>query len=169
MNSFFKPLVGTLLNNKGPQDFPYSIILMRLCLMTYFITGLPGLMVRISFEKAILAMTIDIAFLMLFVYLCLQAFSKSARFVQSLTSLTCVGVFFQLVMFPLLSKISADSKPDESVLGLILVIAIWQFSVFTHIFKESFAVRLPAAIVLTICYIFMSQIVSSLFFPELIQ
>jgi len=80
-----------------------------------------------------------------------------------------VGIFFQLIMFPLLSELGAEDKPEASVLGLILVFAIWQFSVFTHIFRESFAVRLPAAIALTICYIFMSQIVSSLFFPELVQ
>ena len=169
MNSFFKSIIGTLFNNKGPQDLPYSTILMRLCLVVYFFSGLPGVMVRFSFEKAILIMAIDIGVLLLFVYFCLQAFTKSERYTQSVTSLAAVGIFFQLIMYPLLSEIGAETKPDESTLGLILVFAIWQFTVYAHIFRESFTVRLPAAIALTICYVFMSQIISSLFFPELIQ
>jgi len=167
MNSFLQLLFRILLLNKGPQDFPHSTLFMQLCIAVYFISGLPSIMMRVGFEKAVLAMLLDIAVLMVFVYFCLQAFSKSERYVQSITALMSVGIFFQIVMFPLLSQIGAETKPGETVLSLILVFAIWMFSVFTYIFKESFSIRLPAAIVLMICYGFISQLLSVFLFPEI--
>lgn len=169
MNSFLKLLLGVLVFNKGPQDFPCSITLMRICLLGYFITGLPSVMTHTGLEKAILAMALDVVLLMLFVYFCLQAFSKSARYIQTITSLAFVGVFFQIVMYPMVAEIGVDVKQGDPTLSLILLVAIWMFSVYVYIFKESFSIRLPAAIGLVICYGFMSQIISSLLFPELIQ
>ncbi len=169
MNSFFQLVFKTLLLSKGPQDYPYSTVLMRLCLLAYFVTGLPTLMARLSFEKAVLVMVLDISVMLLFVYACLQAFSKSSRYVQSITTLMAVGVFFQIVMYPLLSRFSIETKPDDSILSLILVFAIWMFAVFSHIFKESFSIRMPAAIILLICYGFISQILSLMLFPDMNQ
>ena len=169
MNSFLKLLLGVLIFIKGPQDFPYSVTLMRIGLLAYFVTGLPSVMTHTGLDKAILAMALDVVLLMLFVYFCLQAFRQTARYIQTITSLAFVGVFFQIVMYPLVSEIGLDIKQGDPTLSLILVVALWMFSIYTYIFKESFSIRLPAAIGLVICYGFMSQIISSLLFPELIQ
>jgi hypothetical protein len=170
MNSFMKILLGNLLLNKGPQDFPCSQVLMRLCLIVYFISGIPGLMMSASFPQAIFAMTLDVVVLLAFVYLCLQAFSKSERFIQSVISLSSIGVVFQLIVLPLLFNFDADPEVAQQMLGLSLLLLMfvsWNLAVYAHIFRESFGIRLPVAMVLTVCYIVITLLARKIFFPEL--
>lgn len=170
MNIFFKVLLGNLVLRKGPQDFPFSIILMRLCLLVYFITGLPGLMMTLGFETSILAMALDILVLLAFVYLCLQAFSKAERFVQTVISLASVGTVFQLIVLPLLFNFQVDPEEAQAMVGLSLLLLMfvsWNLAVYAHVFRESFGVRLPAAMVLTVCYIVITMLARKIFFPEL--
>lgn len=168
MNLFFKILLGNLLLNKGPQDFPYSTILMRLSLIVYFFVGLPSTMLITDFETAVLDMAVEVIMLVLFVYVCLQAFSKSARFAQTITAMASVSVVFKLAILPLLNNISADSADGKAALSFIVLLMLysWLLAAYTHIFRESFAIRLPAAMVLTICYVMVSLLVAQVMFPE---
>ncbi len=170
MKSFVNVLIGNLLLNKGPQDYPASLVLMRLCLMAYFITGLPGLMISVNFSFAVLAMALDVVVLLLFVYLCLQAFSKSERFIQSVIALSSIGIVFQLIVLPLLFSFNADPNVAQEMLGLSLLLLMfvsWNLAVYAHVFRESFGIRLPMAMVLTICYIVITLLARKIFFPEL--
>ncbi len=170
MNHFFTPLLGILLIKKGPQDLPFSISLMKLSLIVYFLTGLPGLMISIEFGQAVLAMALDVVVLLLFVYACLQAFSKSERFVQSVTGLASIGIVFQLIVLPLLYNFNSDPQAAEQMLSisiLLLMFVSWNLAVYAHVFRESFGVRLPAAMLLTICYIVITLMARKIFFPEL--
>lgn len=162
--------MGNLLLKKGPQDFPCSPVLMRLCLIVYFVTGLPGLMISSDFQQAVLAMALDVIVLLLFVYLCLQAFSKSERFIQSVISLACIGVVFQLIVLPLLYNFSAAPEATEAMVSLsllLLVFVSWNLAVYAHVFKEAFGIRLPVAMILTVCYIVITLLARKIFFPEL--
>ncbi len=162
--------MGNLLLKKGPQDFPCSPVLMRLCLIVYFVTGLPGLMISSDFQQAVLAMALDVIVLLLFVYLCLQAFSKSERFIQSVISLACIGVVFQLIVLPLLYNFSAAPEATEAMVSLsllLLVFVSWNLAVYAHVFKEAFGIHLPVAMILTVCYIVITLLARKIFFPEL--
>lgn len=169
MNLFFKTLIGNLLLKKGPQDFPYSNVLMRLSLIVYFVTGLPGLLRGVTFEVAVLAMALDVVILLLFVYLCLQAFSKSARYTQAVTALASVGVIFELVILPLLNNLGADTAEGKAAVTALVLIGLysWFLAVYTHIFRESFGVRLPAAMILTICYVLINLFAGQVLLPEI--
>jgi len=168
--SFGSVLLGNLLLKKGPQDFPFSPALMKLCLLGYFVTGIPGLMISVSFPQAIFAMVLDVMVLIAFVYLCLQAFSKSERFVQSVICMASMGAFFQLLVLPLIFNFDADPKVAEDMLGLslmLLIVVSWNLAVYAHLFRESFGVRLPSAMILTVCYIVITLMVRKIFFPEI--
>ena len=170
MKMFLKILTGNLVLRKGPQDFPFSMVLMKLCLMAYFITGLPGLMATASFEVAVFAMVLDTLVLLVFAYLCLQAFGKSARFVQTVIALASCGAVFQLIVLPLLYSLPAEPEVSEALFGIslmLLVFVSWNLAVYAHIFRESFNVRLASAMALTVCYIVMTVVVRKLLFPEL--
>lgn len=170
MNSFFKPLLGVLLLNKGPQDLPYSSVLMRLCLIVYFVTGIPGLVISVDFQYAVFAMALDVIVLMSFVYVCLQAFSKLERFVQSVIALASIGVVFQIIVLPMLYSFNADTEAAEAMLSLSLLLLMfvsWNLAVYAHVFRESFGVRLPVAMILTVCYIVISLLARKIIFPEL--
>ncbi|VAW65501.1 hypothetical protein MNBD_GAMMA08-2138 [hydrothermal vent metagenome] len=170
MNSFLNILWGNLLLKKGPQDFPCSFVLMRLCLMVYFVTGLPRLLISVDFFQAVLIMALDIIVLLGFVYFCLRAFSKSERFTQSMTGFASVGVVFQLMVLPLLYVLNSDpevAKTTPILPVLFLLFFSWNLTVYAHLFRESFGLRLPVAMILTICYIVISWFISTVFFPEL--
>lgn len=170
MNTFFKMLFGNLMLNNGPQDLPASRILMKLCLLVYFVSGLPGLLVNVDFEQAILAQSLDIVVLLLFTYLCLQAFTKLERYTQTVIALASVGVVFQLVVLPILFEFRGAEEASKAMLGmsiLLLGLVSWNLTVIAHIFRESFSVRLPSAIALTICYMFVTLSARKFFFPEL--
>jgi len=170
MNNFFKVLLGNLVLNKGPQDFPFSTVLMRLSLMLYFVTGLPGLMTNISFETAVLAMSLDVVVLLLFTYACLQAFSKTERYVQTIISLASIGTVFQLLVLPLLFNTDINPEESQTMISLsilLLIFVSWNLAVYAHVFRESFGVRLPAAMALTICFILVTLLARKILFPDL--
>ncbi len=170
MNSLLKILLGNLVLSKGPQDFPFSLMLMRLALVAYFITGFPSLMTTTSFEVSALAMALDTLVLLLFVYLCLQGFKKSSRFVQTVTSLASIGAVFQLAVLPLLYNLQVDGETVQGAMSmslLLLMFVSWNLAVYAHIFRESFNIRLPAAVVLTICYVLITVLARKLVFPDL--
>ena len=50
---------------------------------------------------------------------------------------------------------------------LLLMFVSWNLAVYAHIFRESFGIRLPAAMVLTICYVIITVVARKLFFPDL--
>jgi len=176
MGYFFKVLWGNLLLKKGPQDFAYSQGLMRRSLMVYFVSGLPGLMIHVGFEQAVIAMILDVITLILFIFICLQAFSKSERWVQSVICLSSIGAFFQVVSLPLLYSVDANANPNavvqvtEEMLGLsilLLMFVSWNLAVYAHVFRKTFDIRLFPALLLTICYIVITVLARQLFFPEL--
>ncbi len=171
-NNFLKILLGNLLLSQGPQDFPCSSVLMRLCLLANFITGVLVSQVNIGFGSAVLSMILDLFVLLLFVYLVLQALSKSERFTQTIIALAAVGVVYQTLAFLWRSSIDMDAKAPEDMTGfviLFLIFSSWTLAVITHIFRQSFNVKLPVAVVLTICYVTISVLAQGIFLPELVK
>ncbi len=175
MEHFFKVLSGNLLLSKGPQDFSCSLRLMRLILIVYFITGFPGLMIDFNFGQAVLAMILDVSVLVLFIYLSLQAFSKSERFVQSVICLASIGIVFQLIVLPVLYSINPAAEAAVHVPGkdlllslLLFIFIAWNLAVFAHVVKSSFGVRLSRAMVLTIGYFAITVFTQKAVFPGLV-
>lgn len=170
MNFVFKALLGNLLLNKGPQDLPYSLILMKLSLLVYFLSGLPGISISLSLPQSMLAMLLDVLVLLGFVYACLKAFNLQARFVQSIISLASVGTVFQLLPLPLLYQLQDLQEGEPIAPGVsifLLILVSWNLAVIAHIFRASFNVRLLAAMALTICYIVISYLAKESIFPGL--
>lgn len=174
MKTFLTVLAGNLVLTSGPQDYPYSRLLMRLCLLVYFATGLPGLLMSMELDRSLLAMGVDILVLLGFVYLCLHAFDKLPRFVQTITALASTGAVLQLVALPFVpdaisaEKIqSATPEAQMSIALLMLMIVIWNLAVCTHIFRQSFGIRLPSAMLLTVSYLMINLFVKTLVMPDL--
>lgn len=170
MNFVFKALLGNLLLNKGPQDLPYSLILMKLSLLVYFLSGLPGISISLSLPQSMLAMLLDVLVLMAFVYACLKAFNLQARFVQTIISLASVGTVFQLLPLPLLYQLQDLQEGEPIAPGVsifLLILVSWNLAVIAHIFRASFNIRLLAAMALTICYIVISYLAKESIFPGL--
>ena len=170
MSELLKRLFHICLLTRGPQDLPCSVLLLRLLLAVYFISGLFSLLTTVSVDVAILVMIVDIAILMLFCWVCLQAFKLRARFVQTMIALTGVGSLFHLLSVPLLAQIQVAGATGQVAGGvsfLLLFLISWNLAVIAHIFREAFNVRLLAAFILTLAYKVIEVSVSQILFPEL--
>ena len=170
MSELLKRIFNICLLTRGPQDLPYSVLLMRLMLLIYFVTGLASLLTTVSSNVAVLVMLVDVGILLLFSWLCLRAFRMSSRFVQMMTALTGVGSLFHLLSVPLLAQIkiaSASGQVAGELSFLLLFLISWNLAVIAHIFREAFGVRLLAAFVLTLAYKVIEVSVSQILFPEL--
>lgn len=170
MHFFLKALLGNLVLNKGPQDLPYSLVLMKLSLLVYLLTGLPGMSISLSMSQSLLAMLLDVLVMLAFVYVCLKAFNLQARFVQSVTALAAVGAVFQLLPLPLLYQLQGMQEGEQIAPGLsifLLILVSWNLAVIAHIFRATFNIRLLAAMALTICYIVISYLAKESIFPGL--
>lgn len=140
---------------KGPQDIPHSSILMRVLLVVYFITGLLSMLPSVDMQQAVLEMALDLVVLLVFVWFCLQAFHKQARYVQTVSALAAIGALFQLLAWPLLAYLEAGRQAGDPVSELsllLLLIVSWNLAVYAHIFRESFSIRMLAAFIMTIAY-----------------
>lgn len=169
MAELFRRFFRICLLAGGPQDLPYSHALLRLSVLFYLLSGIASMLSATTLDMALLAMLADLAVLLLFGWLCLKAFGKAARFVQMTSALAMTGAAFQLLAWPMLvylEGLPADS-PSISISLLLLLITGWNLAVYTHIFRESFNVRMLAAFVLTLCYAVISVSVRQLLFPEL--
>lgn len=170
MAELLKRIFNICLLTKGPQDLPYSVLLMRLLLLVYFITGLLSLLTSVSLNLALVVMLVDVGLLLLFSWLCLQAFRLTSRFVQMITALSAVGSLFNLLSVPLLAQIQLASSTGQmsgELSFLLLFLISWNLAVIAHIFREAFSVRLLAAFVLTLAYKVIEVSLSQILFPEL--
>lgn len=167
MSELLKRLFQICLLSRGPQDIPYSPLLLRLAVIAYFLSGLLGVMTQTSLMESVAMMALDLLVLLLFSWVCLQAFKLRQRFVQTVTALCATGTLFQLLFLPVLMQLptSADDVTPAASLSLLLYILIsWNLAVVAHVFRESFSVRLPAAFVLTLAYIIIEMSTSQFLF-----
>jgi len=170
MSELLKRLFNICLLTRGPQDLPFSVPLLRLVLLLYFVTGLLSLLTYVSVDMAVMMMLLDVALLLGFSWVCLQAFRMQPRFVQMLTALAGVGILFNLLSLPLLAQIQLARETGQMAGGLsflLLFLISWNLAVIAHIFRETFNVRLLAAFLLTLAYKVIEFSVSQLLFPEL--
>lgn len=167
MPPLIKQFFYICLMNKGPQDLPWSHLLLHASLMAYLISGVLTMLATTSFDQALLVMLADLAVLLLYAWLCLKAFNKAPRFVQTATAMAGVGTLFQLVAWPLIAY--ADSQANAAAPGisiLLLLVVGWNLAVYAHIFRESFNVRMLSAFVLTLTYAVITVSVRQLLFPD---
>lgn len=170
MTELLKRFFRICLLNKGPQDLPYSIVLMWLAFLVYFITGLFSLLTWVEADMGMLVMLMDVVVLTSFSWLCVQAFKHGARFVQMITALTGTGSLFNVMSIPVLMQIHQikDSGQVPAELAFLLLFLLsWNLAVIAHVFRESFNVRLLAAFVLTLAYKAIEVSLSQILFPQL--
>lgn len=170
MTALLKSYMHLCLLSKGPQSIPYSIILLRIVLILYFITGVLSLLPSSSLAQSAVMMCVDIFILMVFCWGCLQLFRKHSRFNQMMTAILGTGSLFQILAWPLMAyfEIAKAKQVIVPELGFLLLMLIsWNLAVYAHIFRESLGIRLYAAFFITLAYAIISITSRQLLFPEL--
>ena len=170
MTELLKRFLNICLLSNGPQDLPYSYLLFRILLVMYFISGILSMLSSTVFEDGVLIMMLDVSVLLLFTWLCFQAFKKQPRFIQTMTALAGVGTIFQLLAWPLLIQVESLKQSGETSIEvslLLLIIISWNLAVFAHIYRHALGIRTPVAFILTLAYVMINVTARYLIFPQI--
>lgn len=154
----------------GPEDVPYSHRLLRQVIIFNAISGIIVLSTRVEAQLAVMNMALDLGLLFGFSYFLLRALNKLPRFVQTITALGGVGIFFHLLTWPLLAQFSVEDSSDNAraIAALLMLCLIsWQVLVFAHIFRRAIDSSMSSAIALSFALFLFSVTASQLLFPDL--
>jgi hypothetical protein len=183
MPSLLVTLRDILLLRRGPQDLPYSLVLLaiavvaRLLLSQWLATFQPpqtqsGLLI------SIVGTALDLGLL----YLLLNALQRQSRFVQTATAILLVDVIAATVLLPLLHVIepvlnvmATPGATPEAVAAamngaialaalLFVAVGVWNLVVNSHILRQALEIRLMPALLITMALEFAGQIVLSALF-----
>lgn len=159
-----------LLLRRGPQDLPYSPILLVVAglaslFVSYWATALLLPQQSDLLPRVVAALLLHLGFL----YLLLNALQKRARFVQTAFASLLVDVLFTAVVLPLLPVFEPLSRrgatPDSVTAAaafaslLFLAFGIWRIVVDAHIVRQALDIRLLPALLINVALVFASQIV----------
>ncbi len=141
----------------GPQDIPYSRLLLVLTIAAYFLIGLATSPLEQAIPKTISSMA-DTTMLMGFTLAGLWVRNLPRRGTQTLTALAGTGVVFGLVSLILFLAFPGLRISEPSIFSSILILAlvIWNIAVMGHILKSSLEMPLWAGIGIAVLYVYTS-------------
>ena len=144
-------VVGDLLRlRRGPQDVPHSPALLLLALVPYALLGCALAAFAMPTSQALLYGPTEAALMALLVYLSLAVRRRPARYVQTLTALTLVGVVFNALSLPL----TALARPENGLGLLILALVAWSFAVSVHILRLALDIPVPGSVLVNLGFFF---------------
>ena len=142
----------------GPQDLPTSAFLLRSLLALNVLVGTLVSFPLSGFDHALLEVSLDIILLSILLYAGLQWRGLTLRFVQMFIALMGTGIIFGMLMMPVVYQLVASRAANEPALFAALVwwcIVFWNITVFAHILRHGFSIKLSYAFVVAIGYILL--------------
>lgn len=166
--SVARKLMIMLLLKTAPEDLPGSLGLMNRIILLYLVSGLLVQSGMVEPSMAISRMILSLAITMFFTYVVLSSLKFKARFIQTISALVGIGIVFNLLAWPLLRQLSADTSP-EPLAGIIslfvLLLMSWELLVTAHIYRHALNVKMGQGIILSLGLFFISITLSQLIFP----
>ena len=173
MPSLLVTLRDLLLLRRGPQDLPYSPVLLAIAALASLLVSQWAANVLLpQRQDQLISVVAALALHLGLLYLLLNALQRQARFVQTATASLCIDVVFTTAMLPglmvvqpLLSATGAP-PPPEAITGvaflaslLLIGLAIWRIVVDAHILRQTLEIRLMPALLINMALLFAGQIV----------
>ena len=175
MIAVFRILIAILLLRVPPQALPYSSKLLLLLLGAHTFLGVLIASVYHAPHPngavtSILVGLVRTGMLVIQLGAALALVNLSARFVQSLASLSGVGIILGMLALPLsLWFLLAHEVgwPVDMAILLTLFHVIWQWIVHGHILCHVFSTKYPQGFTLGILFFLVSHLVMFGMFPEI--
>jgi hypothetical protein len=164
MKTLLNHFVDLCLLRKGPQDMPFSsLLLVATGLLNVLVGVLMIVDVRNGVAGALGESLFDTGLMLTVLYFALQSQNRRARFVQAATALMGSGLLLGLLALPLISW-SRNADSGEAGL-LLLALIIWSMVVMGHILRHTFEVGLGIGIGLAFAYTLLSWNLTLILFP----
>ena len=154
---------------RAPQDDPLSYSALSGALAAYVVMDL--LQARASSDWLVAAaMTgMDVLVMISFAWIVLRLTQKTARFVQTLTSLAGTGAVLGLVGLPLILQASHAHMEDGPAPVLVLgwlVLLVWSISVLAHIYRHALSARYGVGLLVAGLYVVLAISLMETLFPR---
>jgi len=144
----------------GPQDLPSSLFLLRLVVALSIAVAVLLNLQGEGFAQALMIASFSIATLTGFIYFTLRFSNKLSRFRQTLIALLGTDVILGLLMLPFKYHLTGAELEGKTIpaiaLQFILLLLVWQISVFAHIVRHSLEVRFGYGFVISFAYVVFS-------------
>jgi hypothetical protein len=168
MYALFNLFLDICLFRKGPQDVPASLVLLRLTLITYGLSGFFVLLLSVDLLTAGLMVLIDVGLLSALTYGMLNLWNYRIRFIQTLTALLGTGTLLQLLILPvsiwMAQELTAARAPEFPWL-LSLGLIGWSIAVIAHILHHALSISRSLGLLYTLGYVILSWTISGWLYP----
>ena len=158
MHALFDLFLDICLFRKGPQDVPAGMALLKLCLLSYGLSGLVVLLLNTPAPVAILQILLDLVLLAGLLRLALLARRHPQRFEQTLSALTGTGTLIGLLALPVMIWIVRQGADGDIQLPSLLLLGLmaWSIAVMAHILRHALDVPIWAGALGALGYTFLS-------------
>lgn len=157
-----------ILLRRGPDALPASPRLLQQILLLNALSGIVVLSTQYEAGIAVSSTLLDLALMLGFTWILLQALHRQPRFVQTATALSGVGIVFHLLLWPALLTFSATDTDEvlRTQVGIsMLLVMSWELLVIAHIFRCAIESSMGRAIALSFALFIISITVSQLVIP----
>jgi len=161
--------MNMLLLQAAPQDLPHSLGLTFRIVVVYLISGVVVQSDIVEPLSALSQMMLSLVVTLAFTFVVLSALELKPRLVQTFSALVGVGIFFNLLAWPILLQFQ-EQDSAESIAGIltffIIMLTSWELLVNAHIYRHALSVKMSQAIVLSLGLFFMSYTLSQMIFQK---
>lgn len=140
---------------RGPQDLPASGSFLRTLLITLAVAGFFINRLFIPTHKALLAVGLNLAVLIIITQLLLRLHKKTARITQTLSAMAGTGLVLALIGLPVFSMLALAEQQDQTAsIGSILWLALfaWEVAVTAHILRHATEVTYGQGVLMALLY-----------------
>jgi len=151
----------------GPQDLPSSLFLLRSVVLLSTIVGVFLNLPTEGFSQSLAISLFNVVLLTVFLYAGLRLRDKLPRFRQSLAAMMGTNIIIGLVMMPFMfALVSAklDGEASPIALQVFLLLLVWDITVFAHIIRHSFDIRLGYGFLVSLGYLILSWMLIDIIF-----
>lgn len=150
--ALIKLLLDICLFRKGPQDIPYSILLLSLTVLWNITVSVALGLIDMGVVQALMQSLLGLSLLLLFLVALLKLMQKRARFVQTLTAaLASDALISSIAIFAL--TLGQSLTGQSAFLGFLLVfLMMWQIAVLGHILRHALSTRFLLGLALSFSY-----------------
>ncbi len=166
--SDLQKLLLMLFLKAAPEDMPYSVQKTAQIAMAYLFSGIIVLQTTLNPENILVGLLLGFFVQFGFLYIILKALNRKSRFMQSFFAILGVGLFFNIMSWPVFSIMADELSNDElksSMSLLFLMLISWEVLVKAHIFRHALDLKMFSALALSFSLFFISVALSQLLLP----
>ena len=168
LRAIVDPFIQICLLRRGPQDLPFSGILLAITLIAHTVMSVLLSTVALSATRALLSGVVDTVLLVVLTGALLYAQRRNTRVIQTLTALAGTGAIITLAALPVSGWLhGADQAAGEGGFAVLLLLILtgWSLAVTGHIFRHALSVPYFLGLVLAAAFYWISISVFRALFP----